>query len=187
MYISAFGPSSGPSNSLVILFIHSAFPLCSFGCHIFSKIVRFLLHLVVGMSSHHLLLVIGRLFFRSFEIFSFVGIILSFFHISLVFLLSPVLFGLFPQVVLLFFPFPFCSNIFQRLFVLSFWPVFVDFLSAFPVEFPILVLIFSSCFLRVSQCSHKLISPLHRLVHLIRLYYLLICKVVLDLSYSFLS
>ena len=35
MCISTFDPSSSPSNSLVILFIHSAFPLCSFGCHIF--------------------------------------------------------------------------------------------------------------------------------------------------------
>ena len=34
MCISAFGPSS-PSSSLVILFIHSAFSLCLFGCHIF--------------------------------------------------------------------------------------------------------------------------------------------------------
>ena len=34
--VSAFGPSSSPSSSLVILFIHSAFSLCFFffGCHI---------------------------------------------------------------------------------------------------------------------------------------------------------
>ena len=32
--ISALGPSSSPSSSLVILFIHSAFSSCSFGCHI---------------------------------------------------------------------------------------------------------------------------------------------------------
>ena len=48
------------------------------------------------------------------------------------------------------------------------------FLSACPVEFPIQVLIISSCYLRGSQFSHKLISPLHRFVHLIRLYYSLI-------------
>ena len=32
--ISAFGPSSSCSSSLVIWFIHSAFSLCCFGCHI---------------------------------------------------------------------------------------------------------------------------------------------------------
>ena len=51
--------------------------------------------------------------------------------------------------------FIFSSYMFQRLsFVLSFWPVLVDFLSAFPVEFPIMNLIFSSCSLRGSQFSH---------------------------------
>ena len=53
-------------------------------------------------------------------------------------LLSSVLSGLFPQFFLR------CLLILFRLsFVLSFCPVFVDFLSAFPVEFPTLVLIFS--------------------------------------------
>ena len=62
--------------------------------------------------------------------------------------------------------------VFPALYIFaSFW---VEFLSAFAVEFPILVLIFSSCFVRASQFFHKLISPLHRLVHLIRLYYSLI-------------
>ena len=78
-------------------------------------------------------------------------------------------------------PFPLCSYIFQRLsFVLSFLPVFVDFLSAFPVDFPILVLIFPSYFLRESQVSHKLISSRHRLVYLIRFYYSSIYKVILE-------
>ena len=58
--------------------------------------------------------------------------------------LSPVLSGVFPQVVLLVFLvllFPFCSNIFLRLsFVLSFWPVLVKknylrFQSNFPSWF----------------------------------------------------
>ena len=34
MYISPFGPSSSPSNSFAMLHIHSAFLLCSLGCHI---------------------------------------------------------------------------------------------------------------------------------------------------------
>ena len=121
----------------------------------------------------------------------FVCIVLPFVNISLISLISPELSGLFPQVVLLFFPvlpFPFCSRIFQCLpFVLSFWPVFVVFLFVFPVEFLILVLTFSSCFLRGSQYSHKLISLMYRLVYLTRSYYSLVYKVVFDLFYSFLS
>ena len=60
-----------------------------------------------------------------------------------------------PQVILLFLhalPFHFSSDVFQRLsFILSFSSVFVGFLSGFPVEFFILILIFSSWFLRGSQ------------------------------------
>ena len=44
---------------------------------------------------------------------------------------------------------------------------------------------FFSCFLRGSKFSHKLTSPLHRLVHSILLYYSLIYKVELDLFFRF--
>ena len=125
-----FELSSSPSNSLVMWFIHSAFSLCFFLAIFQSKIFLFLLHLVVGMFLYHLP-VVDRIFFRCFEMSSFVCIVLSFVDISLIFLLSPVFSDLFPKVVLLFFfvlPFPFCSYIFLRLsFVLSFWPVFIDF------------------------------------------------------------
>ena len=141
------------------------------------------------MFSFNLHPVVGRIFFRCFGMSCFVCIVLPFVNISLIFLLSPVLPGLFPQVVLLFslvLPFSFLFYMFQRLsFVLLCWPLFVDFSSVFPVEFPIFILIFLSCFLRGSLFSHKLISPLHRLVHLIRLYYLLIYKLMLDLFFSF--
>ena len=70
------------------------------------------------------------------------------------------------------------------LFVSSFWPVFVNVLFTFLVENLIQVLIFLSCFLRGSQFSRKLIWLLHRLVHLIEIYYLLIYISVLDLLYS---
>ena len=167
--ISAFEPSSRPSilysYSLSVRLFRYVFLVAIF----FFKIARFLLHPVVGMFSCHLLPVVGRIFFRCFGMSSFVCFVLPFVNISLIFLLSPVLSGLFPQVVLLFF------------LVRSF-----PFLSAFPAEFPILVLIFSLSFFMGSQCSHKLISPLHRLVHSIRLYYSLIYKVVLDLFHSFL-
>ena len=141
------------------------------------------------MFSCHLLPVVDRIFFRCFRMSCFVCIVLPFVDISLIFLLSPVLSGLFPQVVSSFFPvlpFPFCSYIFQRLFfVLSFWPVLVDFFFfAFPVEFLILVLIFLSCLMRGSQFSCKLISLQQKLVHFIRLYYSLIYMSVLDSFYS---
>ena len=58
------------------------------------------------------------------------SIVLPFVDISLIFLLSLVLFDLFLQVyclIYLLLLFPFCLYMFHRLsFVLSFWPVFVD-------------------------------------------------------------
>ena len=60
------------------------------------------------------------------------------------------------------------------------WFFYLRFQSNFPSWF------WPFCFLRESQFSHKLISPLHRLVHLTQLYYLLIYKVVFQLFYSFL-
>ena len=131
--ISAFGPSSSLSSSLVILFIHSAILLCLFGCHILVQIVRFLLHPVVGMFPCHLLPLVGKIFFRYLGSSSFICIVSSFVDISLILLLSPELSGLFPQVVLLFFPvlpFPFSSNIFLRLFfcliiLTCLWRIFI--------------------------------------------------------------
>ena len=80
----------------------------------------------------------------------FVCIVFSCLDIFLVFLLSlvppysflrVVLFVLVVMLLLSFRP-----NIFQRIFsVLAFLLVVVDFLSMFPVEFPILVLRFCSC------------------------------------------
>ena len=119
--------------------------------------------------------------------FYFVCIVLPFVDISYISVLSPVLSGLFPQVVLSIFPvlsffvfliIPasfFCFTIlayFRRLF-----------LSEFLVEIPILVLIFLSYSLRGSQFSRKLISLLHELVHIIPLYYSLIYMSVLDSLY----
>ena len=69
--------------------------------YFFSKIVRFLLHPIVSMFSCHLLPVVGRIFFHCFAMFCFVSIALPFVDIPLIFLLSPVLPGLFPEVVFL--------------------------------------------------------------------------------------
>ena len=71
MCIYAFGPSASPSSSLVILFIYSAFFVIFFGCHIFFKIIRFLLHPVVGMFSYHLLPIVDRIFFHCFRMSCF--------------------------------------------------------------------------------------------------------------------
>ena len=60
--------------------------------------------------------------------FNFVCVVLPFIDIFLIFVLLPVLPGLFPQVVLLFFLFSFCLYMFQRIsFVTSLWALFVDF------------------------------------------------------------
>ena len=70
----------------------------------YSKIVRFLLYLVVGMFLCNSLPIVDKIFFRCFGMSCFVCIVLLFIDISLVFLLWPVLSGLFSQVMLLFFP-----------------------------------------------------------------------------------
>ena len=127
MCIFAFEPSLSPSNTFLILFIHLVFSLCS----LVANIIRSLLHLIVCMFSYHLLPVVGRNFFRCFVMSCFICIVLPFVDISLIFLLSSGFSDSFPQVVLLFFlvlPFPFCLYMFKSFsFVLSFWPVFVDF------------------------------------------------------------
>ena len=189
MFISPFGPSSH-SSFLVILFINSTFSLCFLVALFSSKNVRFLRRPVVGMFLCHVLSVVGRIFFRCFGMSCFVYIVLPFVDISLISLLLPKLSGLFPQVMLFFsrvvfsILFPHIPGSFCLTILASFRRFF--FLSSFPVEFLNLVLTVSSCLLRGSQFSHILISPLHRLVRLTLLYYSLTCKVVYDLSCSFL-
>ena len=111
--------------------------------------------------------------------------------ISLIFLLSSVLSGLFPQVVLLFFlvlPFPFSLHApasFLCFIILACFRRFFFICVSSRISHS--GFDFSSCFLRGSQFFHKLISPLHRLVNLIRSYYSLIytCKLVFDLFFPF--
>ena len=152
-------------------------------------------HLVILLSYVHLLPLFFRLFTQVHLLIDglvngqyITRIALPFVDISLISLLSPELSGLFPQVILLFFLvfFPFCSHIFQDLFALPFWPVFVDFFYLrFQSNFTSWFWLFLRAFWGGSQFSHTLISPQHRLVHLTRLYYSLICKVVFDLFCSF--
>ena len=158
------------------MFIHSAFPSC----------------FLIGFSCNRLLVCFRVISSQLLVEFPF--IVLEYPVLSVLFYPNLpsfactfwFIFSIFTVIFFLVLPFSFRSYILQRLsLVLSSSPVFVDFLSAFLVEFPILVLILSSCFLRGSQFSHNLILPQHRLVHLIRLYYSFIYKVVLDLFYSF--
>ena len=120
-----------------------------FGCHIFAQNRSVLWRPVVGMFLCHVLPVV-RISYRCFGISCFVCIVLPFVDISLISLLSPEFSGLFPQVVLLFFivlSFPFCSHIFQDLFDLPFWAVFVDFFyRRFQSNFPSWIWLFLRAF-----------------------------------------
>ena len=189
---SVLGPSSSPSSSLLLLFIQSAFSLvffCFFLVAIFlSKIVWFLLHPVVGMFSCHSLPIFDRIFFRCFGKSCFVCIVLPFVNTSLIFLLWPEL-VYFLKLYCYFFRcwlFLFSTAYFSA-------TLFFIILACFRIFFICVSSRIShpgfdcSCFLRGSQFSHKLILHQHRLVHLTRLYYLLVCKVVCDLFYPFLS
>ena len=108
-----------------------------------SKIVLFLCHLVVGMSSCILPQLVGRIFFIVLGCLIFcIGF--PYFDIFFVFLLFLIFSGLFPWVVLPVLLFPFCPNMFKRFSsVLSFFLAVIDLLSAFLVEFPNQVL--TSC------------------------------------------
>ena len=67
MSISVLEPSSSPSSYLVILFMHLAFSLSFFGCHIFfPKSSSFLCTPVVGMFSCHSLPLVDRMLFHCF-------------------------------------------------------------------------------------------------------------------------
>ena len=125
-----------------------------------SKIVLLPLHLDVGISWCILSMLASRMFLRCFGMSCFVYCVT----------LSRYLFNLSSFAIIFWFLscscidiflvllFPFCYNMFRRFsFVLSFLLVVVDFLSAFPVEFPIQVLNFWSCFL-VNQ-PHLVGSP----------------------------
>ena len=101
----------------------------------------------------------------------FVYVVLSRPDIFLIYFLSTVLSDLFPRVILsllLVLLLSFCLKMLRRFsFVSSFLLVVVDFLSAFPVKFPIQVLSFCSCFFGEPRFFHRLISLLHRVIHLI--------------------
>ena len=86
--------------------------------------------------------------------------------IILVFLLLPVpsgLFVLFTLLVMLFFPFLFHVPEFSSVLSKS---LVIVFFFAFPIEFPVQVLCFCSCYFREYRFYHRQISFFLRLVHL---------------------
>ena len=139
----------GPPNSFPILLIHSAVLLCSLRSPYFAFKFFFLYHPIVGLSSCILPLLAGSIFSLFWNVlFCLHCLILSrylfspfSFASSFCFISSCCIDCL---LVLLLFYFP--LNII-RLYssVFSFLHVFVFFVSAFPDEYPIQVITFSSC------------------------------------------
>ena len=161
--IFAFGPSSSlltlfPCYLSIRLFYYALFvPIFC------SEIVLFLCYPVVGMSSCILPLHASRIFSLFWNVlFCLYCFIVSRYFSSFASTFWFISWSCIILLVMLLFSFR--PNIFQRsLFVLSFSLV-VDFLFAFPVEFPIQVLSFCLSFLRELQFYNRLISPLHRLI-----------------------
>ena len=167
--ISAFGPCSRCSSSLVVLFIHSAFSLCRFGCHILvqNRSVSFAFGcwyvLLIEFSFIILecpILSIVLPFCR--YLFNLPSFASTFWYISSSCIASF-------SCVVFSFPIPIYFSVF--IFFITFSCFRRFFLSEFLVGIPILVLTFLSWFLRGSQFSRKLISIQHKFVHFIRLCY----------------
>ena len=97
-YIS--GSSSRTCNSFSMLFIHSAFLLCSFRSHILFQNFGVSFHPIVGISSCILYLLAGRSIFLCFGMSCFVWIVWPCLGIFLVFFLSSVPSDVCPRVVL---------------------------------------------------------------------------------------
>ena len=123
------------------------------------------------MSSRHLPLHVCRIFFRRFGMSWFVCIVLPFLDIFLIFLLSPELSGLFPQVVLSFFSriaFFFLSQrvpAFSLCFIIFACCRFLICISC-PISHPGFDFLF--VFFKGTTIFYELISLLHWLVHSIR-------------------
>ena len=114
-----------PLSELLRVLIHLVFCNVLLVVMFYSKVFRFLLHSVVDMlSCHSPSPLVDKISVRCFRMACFISSDLPFADIFLIFLLSPVVSGLFPQVALLFFyvlHFPFCLCMFQCLFfILSF-------------------------------------------------------------------
>ena len=149
----------------------------------FSKIVQIVLHLFVGMFYCNLRQPVGRIFFRCFGMLCFVCIVCWCLfnlpsYVRTFWFISPSRIVIFSCVGLSFWP----QKALHFSFALSFLPVFVAFLSTFPAEFPIQVLIFCLWSSKEPRFSPKVILLLHRLVHLIRLCFLLSAVHILKLE-----
>ena len=165
--IFTFGPSSSPSNSLSMLLIHLFFLLFSLSSPILLQIYFVSCHQVVGMCLCIIPLYSGKIvsllwtilfclycFLQSRYLFSLPSFASTFWFISSSCIVC------FTCVAFTFL----CQRTFS---ILSFLLVVLDFLSAFPVEFPIQVVCFCSCSFEEHRFYNRLISFLHRLVRLV--------------------
>ena len=143
------------------------------------------------MFSYHLSPLVGRISFRCFRMSSFVCIALPLVDIFLIFLFFRQYFLVYFLKVYCYFSlyclflFVFtCSSVFPSLYNFGLFSLIFFICVSSRISYPGFDF-FPSCFLRGSQFFQKLIFLMHKLVHLIRLYYLLIYNLVLDLFLPF--
>ena len=162
MCISTFGPSSSLNNSLVILFIHSTFSLYFFGCHILvqNRLVSFapVVDMFFVISSQSLIEF-------SFVVLEYPVLSILFYPLSI-----SLKYSFFCQYFLVYFfklyhfflalPFSFLFLQIPASFLCCIiLASFRRFLFVFPVEFPILVLIFFALFERILIFSQTNFAP----------------------------
>ena len=170
MCISILGPSSSTCIWLLILFIHSAFSLCFFGCHIFVQ------NISVSFASGCWYVFVSlppNCWYNFFSLF----LSISFYPLSIslwssFFRQHFLVYSLELYCYIFLLLVPFFPGLFQRLLFLSFWLVFqgffyLHFQSNFPSRFRLLL----RAFWGDPNFLQKLILHLYRLVHLTRLYY----------------
>ena len=133
IWISVLEPSSSPSSSFIILFIHSAFSSWFLVGIFLSKIVRFFLHPVVCMFSCHSLPIVDRISFRCFgksffclDCFTLCWYLFNLPSFASTFwFISSSVTVIFYRVACFFFPAYFSASL--SLFLKSFWLVFIVF------------------------------------------------------------
>ena len=141
------------------VFIHSAFLLFSLCSHILFRNCLFPFYPVVGMCSCILPLFVGRIFFRCFGIKLFcLYCCITSLYLSLLSFASTFCFISLSYIVCFTCDaFSFIPTMFRRFSAVFSFSLVVDFLSAFPVEFPIQVLSFRVCLFGEHRFFHELI------------------------------
>ena len=156
-----------------MLFIHSVFLLCSFRAHILLQNSFAAFASVVGMFLCILPLLVGRIFFRNFEMPCFDCIAWLYFGIFLVSLLLLIFLLLISSNCIVIFAYCFILFFSSQHVPLFFFHSFVArfntlSLSILFTKFPILVSFFCSGFFEEHRFYHRLILLLHKLARLIQ-------------------